>query len=144
MSDRDTTVETLKILVFVKTVQARDEELVSGWLDLAKRFGLTMEIEFVEISNDPVVAGQYDIVFTPTIIAEMPNGKEARYVGYSTDIEMVIRSCGWLSYTQSLNQNIQEITNRNANVLADAQKMREEALRMHNSTLGMRNRLNKT
>jgi hypothetical protein len=137
-------VETLNLKVFVNSIKPRDEELVSHWEALATTLNILIHVELIDIGANPDIASEFDIVFTPTIIARMPSGKLTRYVGYNTDIELIIRSCGWYNYSQTMAHSVQELLKRNAAILADSQRMKEETIRMRSTIQIMKNKIDKT
>ena len=121
----------LEVWVFFGSIGPREEAFVSRWKSTISKKNLPVNIEVIDISSLPDLANYYNIVCTPTIIAMLPDGKQLRFIGDRTDINLVIKSCGWINYSEQTSQHIKEIINQNNNLRTEATKMKEEAMRMH-------------
>ncbi|HMW08112.1 MAG TPA: circadian clock KaiB family protein [Leptospiraceae bacterium] len=82
----------ISVKIFVTTKDLASD-IIQAWkeeLNLLKNLSFTFEI--IDFDSNPQQIEKYDILFSPTTLITLPEGKNVRFIGYNKNILVYLRA----------------------------------------------------
>ena len=126
----DNAMKPIVISIFVAGDQFAAQGVLDLWLAEAAKFDLMCEATIFDIFKEPMLARQFSIVATPTTIIEFSDGRKLRWVGYSKEVELLIRTVGQRNALGKMRETAESMSREAKLMYRDAVAMLDESKQM--------------
>jgi hypothetical protein len=99
----------IQIKMFIAGSEPSAQAMLDHWIAAAGEFNLACETELFDIFKQPALAREFGIVATPTTVIDFGSGRVLRWVGFSDEIELLIRTLGQRSTISKMREEAESM-----------------------------------